>query len=171
MSTVRKHVLIALAALSLGGAAMAAEADTQAPQAQPRHQMSQQERDAHRAEFRAKMGERMKERAQKLHDALQLSGSQEQAWTTFVAAMHPAHPNVKRGDFRDFAKLPAPQRMQKMIEMSKRRTAMMEQRQAALNTFYGTLTPQQQKVFDEQTSRGMGGHGFRGEHRQGGMRG
>lgn len=166
MSTVRKHVLIALAALSLGGAAMAAEA--QAPQPQQRHQPSQQEREARHADFQVKMAERMKERARKLHDALQLSASQEQAWTTFVAAMHPAHPNVKRGDFRDFAKLPAPERMQKMIEMSKRRTAMMEQRQAALNTFYATLTPQQKKVFDEQTSRGMGGHG---EHRQGGMRG
>jgi hypothetical protein len=35
------------------------------------------------------------------------------------------------------------------------------------------LSPQQKKVFDEQTRHGMGGHGFghRGEHRQGGMRG
>lgn len=164
MSTVRKQVMIALAALSLGGAAIAAQADTQAPQAQQHHQWTQQERDAHRAEFRAKMGERMKERAQKLHDALQLNSSQEQGWNTFVASMRPAHPEARRGEFREFAKLPAPQRMQKMIEMSKKRTAMMEQRQAALNTFYGTLTPQQQKVFDEQTSRGMGGHGFGGHH-------
>lgn len=171
MSTVRKQVMIALAALSLGGAAIAAQADTPAPQAQQHHQWTQQERDAHRAEFRARMGERMKERATKLHDALQLNGSQEQAWNTFVASMRPAHPEAKRGEFRGFANLPAPQRMQKMIEMSKKRTAMMEQRQAALNTFYATLTPQQQKVFDEQTSRGMGGHGSRGEHRQGGMRG
>lgn len=171
MSTVRKHVLIALAALSLGGAAMAAVDDTQASQSQPRHQLTQQERETRHADFQVKMAERMKERAHKLHDALQLSGAQEPAWTTFEAAMHPAHPNVKRGDFRDFAKLPAPQRMQKAIEMSKKRTAVMEQRQAALNTFYATLTPQQQKVFDEQTSRGMGGHGFRGHHRQGGMHG
>ncbi|GAB3462287.1 hypothetical protein GCM10027321_23830 [Massilia terrae] len=170
MSTVRKQVMIALAALSLGGAAMAAQADAQAPQAQQRHQWTQQEREAHRAEFQAKMAQHMKERAQKLHDALQLSAAQEPAWTTFVGAMHPAHPEAKRGEFRGLAQLPAPQRMQKMIELSKQRTARMESRLAALNTFYATLTPQQKKVFDEQTSRGMGGHGM-GEHRQGGMRG
>ena len=176
MNTVRKQVLIALAALSLGGAAVAAQADQQAPQGQ-RHQWTQQERDARRAEFQANMAQHMKERAQKLHDALQLTGSQEQAWATFAASMHPAHPNVKRGDFRrDMASLPAPQRMQRMIEMSKQRTAMMESRLAALDSFYSVLTPQQKKVFDEQTSHGMGGHGWghhgeRAERGQGGMRG
>jgi Ni/Co efflux regulator RcnB len=176
MKTVRKHVLIALAALSLGGAAFAAEQQAPAPQGQ-HHQWTQQERDAHRAEFRAKRAERMKQRAQKLHDALQLSGAQEQAWNSFVASMKPAHRDgAKRGDFRGMANLPAPQRMQKMIEMSKRRTAMMESRLAALDSFYSVLSPQQKKVFDEQTSHGMGGHGFghhgeRGEHRQGAMRG
>ncbi|MGZ5202256.1 MAG: Spy/CpxP family protein refolding chaperone [Telluria sp.] len=175
MSTVRKHVLIALAALSLGGAAFAAE--QQAPAAQGQHQQwSQQDRDAHRAEFQARRAEHMKERAQKLHDALQLSGSQEQAWNSFAASMKPAQHDAKRGEFRGMANLPAPQRMRKMIELSKQRTAMMESRLAALDSFYSVLTPQQRKVFDEQTSHGMGGHGFghhgeRGEHHEGGMRG
>lgn len=171
MNNVRKHVLIALAALSLGGAAFAAE--QQAP-AQPgqHHQWSQQERDAHRA----RMEEHMKERAQKLHDALQLSGSQEQAWNSFAASMQPAHARKHRGEWRGMARLPAPERMRKMIEMSKQRTAMMESRLAALDSFYSVLTPQQKKVFDEQTSHGMGGHGFghhgeRGEHHEGAMRG
>lgn len=170
MNTVRKHVLIALAALSLGGAAFAADQQAVAPQGQ-HHQWSQQERDAHHA----KMEEHMKERAQKLHDALQLSGSQEQAWNSFVASMKPAA-GQHRGDWRGMAKLPAPERMRKAIEMSKQHTAMMESRLAALDSFYSVLTPQQKKVFDEQTSHGMGGHGFghrgeRGEHHEGAMRG
>jgi periplasmic protein CpxP/Spy len=176
MNTVRKHVLIALAALSLGGAAFAADTDPAQAQHGQRHQWTQQERDAHRAEFQAKRAEHMQQRAQKLHDALQLSGSQEQAWNGFVASMKPAAREHQRGEFRGMAQLPAPQRMQKMIELSKRRTAMMESRLAALDSFYSVLTPQQKKVFDEQTSHGMGGHGFghhgqRGEHHQGAMRG
>jgi periplasmic protein CpxP/Spy len=175
MNTVRKQVLIALAALSLGGAAFAAQTDAPAQQGQG-HQWTQQERDAHRAEFQAKRAEHMRQRAQKLHDALQLSGSQEGAWNKFAASMKPAAHEHHRGEFRGMANLPAPQRMQKMIEMSKRRTAMMESRLAALDSFYSVLTPQQKKVFDEQTSHGMGGHGWghhgeRGEHGQGGMRG
>jgi periplasmic protein CpxP/Spy len=176
MNKVRKHVLVALTALSLGGAAFAAEQQSAAPQGQQHHQWTQQEREAHRAQFQAKRAERMQQRAQKLHDALQLSGSQEQAWNSFVASMKPAAHEHRRGEFRGMAQLPAPQRMQKMIELSKRRTAMMESRLAALDSFYSVLSPQQKKVFDEQTSHGMGGHGFghhgeRGEHRQGGMRG
>jgi hypothetical protein len=177
MNTVRKQVLIALAALSLGGAAFAAEPQTAAPQGQQHHQWTQQERDAHRAEFQAKRAEHMKMRAQKLHDALQLSGAQEQAWNSFLASMKPAAREHQRGEFRGMAQLPAPQRMQKMIELSKRRTAMMESRLAALDSFYSVLSPQQKKVFDEQTSHGMGGHGFRGhhgergEHHHGEMRG
>jgi hypothetical protein len=176
MSTVRKHVLIALAALSLGGAAVAAEQQAPAQQGQ-HHQWTQQERDARRAEFQAKMAEHMKQRAQKLHDALQLTGAQEQAWNGFVASMMPVHHDgAKRGDFRGMANLQAPQRMRKMIELSRQRTAMMESRLSALDSFYSVLSPQQKKVFDEQTSHGMGGHGFgrhgeRGEHGQGAMRG
>jgi hypothetical protein len=176
MNTVRKHVLIALAALSLGGAAFAADQQPAPAQQGQRHQLTQQERDARRAEMRAKMAEHMKQRVQKLHDALQLTGAQEQAWTQFVASMKPAQHGQHAGQWREMASLPAPQRMQKMIELSKQRTAMMESRLAALDTFYSVLTPQQKKVFDEQTSHGMGGHGFghhgqRGEHQQGAMRG
>src|SRR5689334_14087246 len=124
MNTVRKHVLIALAALSLGGTALATETDTQAPQGQ-HHQGTGEQRDAKRAEFREKMGEHIARREQKLHDALKLTGSQEQAWNTFTAAMKPAQ-QAQRPDHKAIASLPAPQRMEKMIELSKQRTAAME---------------------------------------------
>lgn len=170
MSTLRKNVLIALAALSLGGAAIAAEEQAQAPQGQ-RQQLTQDQRDAKRAEFHAKMAEHRAQREQKLHDALKLSGSQEQAWTSFVASMKPAE-RGQRPDHKAIASLPAPQRMQKMIELSRQRTAAMESRLAALNSFYATLSPEQQKVFDEQTRRGMEHRGgMHGQHREGMMRG
>jgi Spy/CpxP family protein refolding chaperone len=171
MNKVRKNVLVALAALSLGGAAFAAEADAQAQHGK-RQQMTQEQRDAKRAEFRAKMAEHQAQRAQKLHDALQLSGAQENAWQAFVASMKPAQrDHAQRPDHKAMASLPAPQRMQQMIELSKRRTAAMESRLAALNTFYSVLSPEQKKVFDEQSARGRGHHGFRGEHHEGKMRG
>lgn len=169
MKTVRKHVLLALAALMLGGAAMAQQADNQTAQGQRPH-LTQEQRQAKVAEFRARRAEHMAQRQQQLHDALKLSGAQEQAWNTFVASMKPA--DHGQHDRAAFANLPAPERMQKMIALSKQRTAQMESRLASLNTFYSTLNPEQKKVFDEQSRHFMGGHrGHHGEHRQGMMRG
>ncbi|HEY0584631.1 MAG TPA: Spy/CpxP family protein refolding chaperone, partial [Pseudoduganella sp.] len=56
----------------------------------------------------------------------------------------------------------APERMEKRIEMAKARLARMESNLAATKTFYATLTPEQQKVFDEKAGR------F-GHHRHGRM--
>jgi transketolase len=174
MKNVRKHVLIALAAMTLGGTAMAQQA---APQAdtQPAHgqraQMTKEQRQAKMAEFRAKRAEHMAQRQQQLHDALKLSGAQEQAWNSFVASMKPAE-REQHHDHAAMASLSAPERMQKMIDFSKQRTARMESRLAALNSFYSTLNPEQKKVFDEQTRHFMGGHGgHHGDHGQRAMRG
>lgn len=169
MKTVRKHLLVALAALSLGGTAMAQQTTTQPAQAQRAH-LTKEQRDAKMAEFRAKRAEHMAQRQQQLHDALKLSGAQEQAWNSFVASMKPAE--RQHHDRAAMANLPAPERMQKMIEFSKQRTAHMESRLAALNSFYSTLNPEQKKVFDEQSRHFMGGHGgHHGEHGQRAMRG
>lgn len=169
MKNLRKHVLVALAALSLGGAAMAQQADTQPAQGQRPH-LTQEQRQARMAELRAKRAEHMAQRQQQLHDALKLSGAQEQAWNSFVASMKPAE--REQHDRAAFANLPAPQRMQKMIELSKQRTARMESRLEALNSFYSTLNPDQKKVFDDHTRHFMGGHGgHHGERQSGMMRG
>lgn len=168
MKTVRKHVLVALAAMSLGGAALAQQTDTQPGQ---RPHLTQEQRQAKMAEFRAKRAQHMAQRQQQLHDVLKLSGAQEQAWNTFVASMKPAE-RQQHHDRAAFANLPAPERMQKMIELSKQRTARMESRLAALNAFYSTLSPEQKKVFDEQTRHFMGEHGGHpGGHRGGMMHG
>jgi Spy/CpxP family protein refolding chaperone len=61
-----------------------------------------------------------------------------------------------------------------MIERQKARTAAMEQRLAALNSFYSVLSPDQKKVFDEKAARmqsHMGRHGGHGGWQHGGERG
>jgi protein CpxP len=150
LNPVRKSILIGLAVLGMAGASIAVQA--QAPAAaegRHGHALSQEQRQAKWSEHRAK-------RQAKLHDALKLTAAQEPAWATFVASARPAaHP--ARGERGAWKAMPAPQRMEKAIELSKHRTAMMEQRLGALKSFYAVLTPEQQKVFDQ--------HGMRGGHR------
>lgn len=105
---------------------------------------------------RARM-EKMREHYQTaLHDKLKLNASQEKAWKTFVAEgkalRSRAHP-----DPLAYAGLNAPQRMEKMLGKMHEREARMDKMLAALKTFYATLTPQQQKIFDDSLPR-LGGH-------------
>jgi protein CpxP len=163
-TTFRKNLLSALAALSMGAAAMGAQAQqTTAPN--PGQDSAGAARHAHavrpdaspeqRAEFAAR-------RTAKLHDALKITPAQESAWTAFVASMKPArggHP-----DRAALAGLSAPQRMARHIERQKQRTAAMEGRLEAMNSFYAVLTPEQKKTFDDKAARLQGGFG---KHRGG----
>jgi hypothetical protein len=163
MNTLRKTLLTGLAALSLGGAMIAAQAQTQAPDTHPKAQLSKEERQARRAEFMAKREQMRAQRIARLHDELKITPAQEAAWNSLVASMKPAHrPDGQHGDRAAWAGLSAPQRAQKMLEHQKARTAAMEQRLAALNTFYSVLSADQKKVFDQETARmqaRMGRHG------------
>ncbi|MDB5937348.1 MAG: hypothetical protein JWQ01_4692 [Massilia sp.] len=153
MNSLRKQVLIALAAVSMGSAAVAVQAQTAAPEGRHAHAASQEQR-------MAKWGEHFAKRQAKLHDALQLTAAQEPAWSAYQSAIRPTAP-AAMGERGGWANLSAPARMEKMIAMTKQRTAAMESHLGALNTFYATLTPAQKKVFDANT---MGG----GEHHRGG---
>ena len=174
MNTVRKHLAIALTAAGLFGAAFGAQAQTPAPvEGRHAHAMTQEQRaewKAKHAERHAKMAQKRAEHQAKLHDALKLDAQQQPAWDAFVASMTPP----KRGERGDRAGRPersagagitAPQRMERRIAMHKQRTARMEARLAALNSFYAVLTPEQRKVFDEQSKHRRGGrhhqHGAR----------
>ena len=151
MKTLRKTLLAGLAALSLGGAMLGAQAQSQnqAPE-HGRKALTTEERQAKHAEFEARRAQRIA----KLHDELRITPAQENAWNAFVASMKPAqHADHQRGDRAAWAGLSAPQRAEKMIERQKARTAVMEQRLAALNTFYSVLSADQKKVFDEKTAR------------------
>jgi hypothetical protein len=173
MNTLRKQILIGLAALSMGAAAIGAQAQAQgqvqgqvqAPESRHGHAANHEQHEARMAEFMAK-------RQAKLHDELKLTSAQEPAWNAFVNAIRPA-PQANRPDRAAWASLAAPARMEKMIALSKEHTARMEQHLQALNTFYATLTPQQKKVMDQHALQQMGGKGGRhhGGHHHGGEHG
>ena len=152
MNILRKSMIAGVAVLAMGSTTFAAHAE-EAPQ---RHSYAATKFDP------AKRAERFEQRQQKLHDALKLTANQEAAWKTYIAAIAPKQP-VGRADRVSFKELPAPERMEKWIELSKARLQQQETRLAALKTFYATLTPEQQKIFDEQTA-GRHGHGRMHRH-------
>jgi Spy/CpxP family protein refolding chaperone len=173
MNTLRKQILIGLAALSMGAAAVGAQAQAPSPEGRHGHAATAQQRQEKMAEFMAR-------REAKLHDELKLTSAQEPAWKEFVNAIKPA-PLADRPDRAAWAGMSSPARMEKMIALSKERTARMEQHLQALNKFYPTLSPEQKKVFDQHTLNAMrehgwghgghGGHDGHGMHHQGDKQG
>jgi hypothetical protein len=154
MKTYRKHLLAALSALTLGATALGAHAhttDQAAPHARA-HAQHQKLTPEQRAQFRA-------QRIARLHDELKITPAQENAWKAFVASMQP--PAHQQHDRAAWANLTAPERMAKMIARQKERTAALEQRLAALNTFYSVLSTDQKKTFDEKAAHFGRGHGGR----------
>lgn len=94
-----------------------------------------------------------------LHDAMKLSAEQEPAWKKLMDSEQPRMA-LSGGQPEDWAKLNAPERAEKMLELSKARQAQMAEHVAALKEFYALLTPEQQKTFEEfhgGPRRGMGG--------------
>ena len=110
-----------------------------------------------------KMREHMAKRQAALHDKLKLTASQEPAWKTFVAATTPTGMEKGWGDRADMGQLSAPERMEKRIAMTKERETRMSAHLAALKTFYAVLTPEQQKVFNQETRHGGKHRGPQGD--------
>ena len=107
-----------------------------------------------------------------LKEKLKLTAAQEPAWATFIAAVKvPAEMMDKRPDFAELAKLPTPERIDKMqalhAQHASEMNAVMEKRGAATKAFYAVLTPEQQKVFDASTIPHQGLAGRRGGPRDG----
>jgi Spy/CpxP family protein refolding chaperone len=150
MNTLRKSFIIGMTVIGLNSAfaAQAQEAPT------PHH------REYAATKFDpAKRAEHFAQRQQKLRDALKLSAAQETAWNTYIAAIKPQTP-VGRPDRVDFKSLPAPERLEKRIELQKEHLAKQESHLAALKTFYAVLTPEQQKTFDQATLHEGRHHGW-----------
>ena len=94
----------------------------------------------------------------KLHDKLKLTAQQEPAWKKF-AANKPMLDKTTRPDPAEMEKLNAPQRLEKGLEHMKAMEAKLTEHLAALKEFYAVLTPEQQKIFDNQMPRpGDRGH-------------
>lgn len=119
-------------------------------------------------------GSRMQAHMDKRHAALKaqlkLTPAQEGAWTSYIAAMKPpADMMGQRPDYAELAKLPTPERIDKMKALRTERmnamNAAMDQHADATKAFYATLTPEQQKVFDANAMRPQ-----RGGARMGGQR-
>lgn len=92
----------------------------------------------------------------RLHSALRLRPDQEQAWQIFQQASTPnAQEDARRQQaFENMGRMRSPQRMDLSIQMMRSDLQDMERRGDALKTFYGTLSPDQQAVFDRETMRG-----------------
>lgn len=96
---------------------------------------------------------------QQLHDALKLTAEQEPAWKKLMDSETP-RAVAQGGKPDDRAKLKAPERAEKMLELSKVRQEQMTEHVAALKALYAVLTPEQQKTFEDFHAghrRGMGG--------------
>jgi len=120
----------------------------------------------------ARMQARTERRHAALKAALKLTPAQEAAWATFAAAMKPpADLKAKRPDFAELAKLPTPERIDRMKALHTQHaadmTAAMDKRGEATKAFYTVLTPEQQKVFDTATARHHGPAGRMGGPRDG----
>lgn len=158
MITSRQRIL---AAALLASAAFAASAQTPPPvpatQNGPAPVATEQR---HRPAPDGKSFERMQERRAKhldeLKAQLKLDGSQQAAWSNFVAATQPPARGA-RPDRAEFEKLTTPQRLDRMQAHQAEHAAMSARRNDATRALYAALKPEQQKVFDAQTLR-RGGH-------------
>ncbi len=104
----------------------------------------------------ARMQARMDKRHAELKALLKLTPAQEGAWATLTEAMKPpAGMQAKRPDPAELAKLPTPERIDKMKALRTQHmnemNAAMDKRGDAAKALYATLTPEQQKVFDANT--------------------
>ena len=98
-----------------------------------------------------KFAERIEKRQAELHDKLKLTPVQETAWKSFHEKMKPEARN--RPDQSELSALHAPERMERMLSMMKEHESRMADRVAAVKEFYAVLTPEQQKLFDDQFSK------------------
>ena len=119
-----------------------------------------------------KMKARMAQHQAELKAALKITTAQEAAWTTFTASMvPPAGQKAQRPTREEMAKLSTPERIDKMKAMRTEHHAVMslemEKRADAVKAFYATLTPEQQKVFDEKAMRQGEGRGDKKGPREG----
>jgi periplasmic protein CpxP/Spy len=156
----------------LAGAGVIASAQTPAPAPQPGQGPGGMMMPGMQGGDQARMAQRMQrmqERRAKRLDAfkqkLQLSPGQEGAWNSFVAALKPSG-NFQRHDRAEIARLPTPERIDRMRALRSERIAEMDRRGEATKAFYAALTPEQKKVFDDATAR-RGGHRGGWQHHRG----
>lgn len=156
----RKHLI---ACALLAGLGLSAHAQTL-----PTPPASAPKAEHHHGKFDpAKRAERMNQRLAELKQKLQITPNQEQAWTSFAAAMQPPAQRA-RLDRDALSRMTTPDRLDQMRIVREQRNAEMDRRADATKAFYGQLNADQKKTFDSETARmfqhrGMGG----GRHHHG----
>jgi hypothetical protein len=168
VKSLHRHLLTAalLAALSAGAMAQPQTPPSTQSNAPAAAQGERGRTDPGRMEqFRARMQERMAKRMDRLKQKLQITGTQEGAWSTWTSALKPTP--RQRPDRAEFARLSTPERIDRMRAMRTARNAEMDRRADATKNFYAALSPEQKKVFDQESLRFGRGHG-KGEHGHGG---
>ena len=151
MNTVRKSIVIALATLGLGGAAVAASDSGTAPAASGCHWGAFGSHGANSAE-------RMAKRQAALHDKLGLSTMQEAAWKTFTDKLQALAPTAPAA--APAVAATAPERADRMVALLQTAQQRAATRAQAVKEFYAVLSPEQQTIFDSQ-ARGHRHHSSR----------
>ena len=112
---------------------------------------------AHKEAMQANMADHFAKRQARLHELLKLTAAQEASWATYQGAIKPAAGTTPHPDRAAVAAMSAPERMEQHLAMAKAHLAAMESHQAALVAFYGGLTAEQKKVFDDNVMGGAHG--------------
>lgn len=102
----------------------------------------------------------MDEHHKVLHEALKLTPAQEPGWQKLMDSEHPKVV-ANAGQPIDWSKLTAPERAEKMLELAKVRQEQMAEHVAALKVFYASLTPEQQKAFEDAHAAPRAGVGMK----------
>ena len=146
-----------LAVALMAAAAAAATAQTSMPASgEASAQASEQRANPREADRRAdRRAERHAKRMADLKQRLQIISAQEGAWNQLVSAMQPPARQPEQGAGRNaLERLTTPERLDRMQAMQTERQNRMAARNQAIKQFYGQLSAEQQKVFDQQTARG-----------------
>lgn len=99
----------------------------------------------------AKRAERHQKYLNEMKVYLQLQAHQETAWLAFSGAMKTPMKRPAPIITSELEKMTTPERIDKMMALKAERDTEMTNRMIASKTFYGSLTPTQQKVFDTHT--------------------
>jgi len=141
MNAFHKTIVIAVASLGLGGAALAASDPVATRTGEGCHMGAF-------GSHGANAGERMAKRQAALHDKLSLSTAQETAWKTFSEKLRATTPVKPEGAL--VAAVTAPERADRMAAFLQTAQQQAAARAQTIKEFYGVLSPEQQKIFDSQ---------------------
>ncbi len=115
----------------------------------------------------ARMQAHMDKKSAALKAKLKLTSAQEADWATYVAAMKPpADMMARQAQHAELAKLPTPERIDKMKALRGQHmaemTLAMDKQGEASKTFYATLSPEQKRTFDSAMMSQRGDRGNMG---------